>query len=91
MVMLQFKGQGDNDMKPDEIIQRLVILEVENKSLKGEVLELKDEVIELKKNISYYDRLAAKWGGVCMGAIAFGAILGGGFDKIKDKLISLFP
>ena len=36
-----------------------------------------------------YDLLAAKWGGVCMLAVALGALFAGNYEKVKTFIISM--
>lgn len=69
---------------PNDIITRLTTLEIE-------LYHTQLEVAELEKKVSYYDKMAVKWGGACMGAMAIGALVSGSFDKLREKLIGLFP
>ncbi|OWK42077.1 hypothetical protein [Fimbriiglobus ruber] len=52
--------------------------------------DTKAEVKVLEEKLEYYDRLALKWGGACMGAVALGALISGHFDKICEKLWAFF-
>lgn len=42
-----------------------------------------------EKRLMYYDKMALKAGFFSMGFLCFGAALSMGFDKLKDKIISL--
>ncbi len=63
--------------------ERVAVLEIE-------LEQAKEEIHELEKRVSYYDKMALKWGGACMGILAFGAIIGGHFDKVKEKILAWF-
>jgi hypothetical protein len=47
------------------------------------------EIVELKKKLGYYDRMALKWGSLCIGFVSFGALASMGLDRIKEKLLQL--
>jgi hypothetical protein len=57
--------------------------------MKMELAQLREEVDELEKKVSYYDRLALKWGGACMGAIVIGALISSQFQKIFEKILAV--
>lgn len=67
-------------MSEREILQRLSHLE-------GEVKEAEQKIGKLEEKLSYYDRMALKWGGFCMGMLTFGALISGHFDKLKEKVL----
>lgn len=46
--------------------------------------------MELKEKVTYYDRLALRWGGIIIGAVTLGAIITMGFDKFRDKVLTWF-
>lgn len=58
----------------------------EIKSLKEKHAENCVEIEALKKRLTSYDLLAAKWGGVCMLAMAIGTFFMTFGDKIKVYL-----
>ena len=66
-----------------EVLERLSALEYEMEHMTKEV-----ERLEVK--VAYYDRMAIKWGWFVMGMLTLGAMIAAGFDKVKEKLISLF-
>lgn len=53
--------------------------------------EMKAENAALEKKLSYYDKMALKWGGFCLGFLTFGAFLWAGVDKLKDKVLGWLP
>ncbi len=58
--------------------------------LEGEISELRDEIKSLKARLSYYDKMALKWGGFAIGILSVAAAIGLGADKLKDKLVDVF-
>ncbi len=64
-------------------IHRIAIME-------REIAELRKEQEDTKRWQRYYDRLSLKWGSFCFGALAFGAAMMMGFDKLKDKVVGWF-
>jgi hypothetical protein len=69
---------------------RLATLEADFRNEHERVEALKAEIVLLEKRISYYDRMALKWGSVSIGALTIGAFGVMGFDKAKDKIINWF-
>jgi hypothetical protein len=57
--------------------------------MRMELSQLRKELDELEVKVSYYDRLALKWGGACMGMIALGAIISNHLQKLFEKLFGL--
>lgn len=47
------------------------------------------KIKELEKKLGYYDRMALKWGSLCIGFVSFGALASMGFDRLKEKLLHL--
>lgn len=58
--------------------------------LTNEVEDLSVRMDELEKRLTAYDLLAAKWGGVCMVAMSFGAVVFTYYQNIKSYLIALW-
>jgi len=61
-------------------LQRIEYLEKGHAENQAEIKELKDK-------LGYYDRMALKWGSLCIGFVSFGALASMGFDRIKEKLL----
>lgn len=64
-----------------DIFERLATLEEKERQSEKRIADL--EII-----VSYYNKLALKWGGGCIFVLSVGAMAGGHFDKIKEKLIT---
>ncbi len=73
-----------------DIFQRLTKLESELGDTKDELKDVKFELNLLEQKMTYYDKVALKWGGAIMGILMFGAFVGGHLDKLKGKLIEWF-
>lgn len=73
-----------------DIKDRVLVLEIQLGQTKIELKQAEEKIEELEQKISYYDKMALKWGGACMGILVFGAMVGGQFDKIKEKIIGWF-
>lgn len=73
-----------------ETAERLTVLEMQQKEILKDLAASEAKVKDLEKRLGYYDKLALKYGSACLGALALGALLGGGLDKIKDKIWSWF-
>ncbi len=58
--------------------------------LESEFKQAEVDIEALKIKVAYYDKMALKWGGACMGILVFGAVVGGHFDKLKEKIIEWF-
>jgi len=67
----------------------LTRLEIQLQDTRTELEETKAELKEMEVKMAYYDRLALKWGGACMGALALGAAISGHFEKICNKIWAL--
>jgi len=62
----------------EERIENLIALHEENKT----------KIETLEKRVNDYDKLAAKWGGICMFAAALGTFIMTYFDRFSDFLRS---
>lgn len=71
-----------------ELLQRLTRLEAELQHTNDALETAQTDLKELEKKMSYYDKMALKWGGACMGAIAFGALVGGHIDNLREKIVT---
>lgn len=70
-------------MADKNIEHRLTSLEINLK-------EAEKDIETLTKKVSYYDRLAIRWGGFIMAIMTLASIGTMGFDGMKSKLIQWF-
>ena len=63
----------------EERIQHLILMHEDNR----------DKIKILEKRVNDYDKLAAKWGGVCMFAAAIGTSIMAFGDKIGGLFVKL--
>lgn len=62
------------------INERVAILETERE-------HSEDRISALEKKVSYYDRMALKYGGALIAVLVIGAMVGGHVEKLKEKLL----
>lgn len=58
-------------------------------TMRLELEQLRKDFDDLEEKVSYYDRLALKWGGACMGAIVIGALISSNVQKLCQKILAL--
>lgn len=65
-----------------ELEHRLTTLEIQLK-------DTQEEVATLEEKIGQYDKLAARWGGAMMAALAIGAVMSFVTDSVRGKIEKL--
>lgn len=69
--------------RESNLYERLATLEEKERQSEKRLNEL--EIV-----MAYYNKLALKWGAGCIAILTTGAVIGGHFDKLKEKIIEWF-
>lgn len=65
------------------INERVAVLEAEQR-------QDRQDIQDLQSKVSYYDKMAMRWGGAMIALLVVGSIIGGHFDKLREKVLEWF-